>query len=87
MFIYILLEEEVNDFEIDKKAVTTFADVESANRYVKILATQWKNTHFIDDFEIEDETETDTPLKSFEAWEHGFYAKNHYILTLYQREI
>ena len=87
MNIYILLEEEVNDFEIDKKAVTTFTDVELANRQVEFLANQWKNTHIIDDFEVEDETIADQPLKSFEAWENGFYARNHYILTLYQREI
>jgi hypothetical protein len=87
MFIYILIEEEVNDFEIDKKAVTTYSSLENANAQVKFLANQWKNTNFIDDFVIEDETITDQPLKSFEAWEDGFYARNHYILTLYQREI
>lgn len=87
MEVYVLIEENVSDFETLTKNVEVFDNLEDANSRVLEIKTMVETIFDLTGWEIDDNTGDDEPLKSYETYESGRYAENHYSVTLWQREI
>lgn len=85
--VYVLVEDNVyNDPYCNEQNVYVFWNLEDANQKLLELKNNFEEND-LEEFTIEDNTNTNEPMFSYCAYEDGNYNNNHYELTIYQREI